>query len=162
MSRVQGSLSVTGRLTASQFDLPADSVNNAHVVATAAIAATKLQHRNPHRYSQPNTAATAETRVLHRCYGLTGTVVAVHAGSIVAAIGAATVTVDIKKNGTTILSAVITLDNANSAYVGEAGTLSVTSLAQGDVLTAVLTATAGGGTLPTGVYVEVIVDEDAE
>jgi hypothetical protein len=68
------------------------------------------------------------------------------------------VTVDLRKNGTTVLSAVITLNNANTARVAVAGALSVTTLVAGDVLE-VVTATAGGGTLATGVFAIVTVNE---
>jgi hypothetical protein len=77
------------------------------------------------------------------------------------AVGGATVTVDVKKNGATVLSSVITLDSGNTARIMENGTLSGTTLAAGDFLEAVIVATAGGGTIPTGLLVQVIIDEDA-
>jgi len=43
----------------------------------------------------------------------------------------------------------------------EAGTLSVTSVVAGDLLEAVVTVSAGTGTLGTGLYGYVEVDEDA-
>jgi hypothetical protein len=95
-------------------------------------------------------------------YGVSGTLLSFKAGSIVANIGAATVTLDLKKNGVTALSAVITLNNANTARVAVSGTLSVTTLAAGDVLEVVATATAGGGTLATGVFAELRWKEDAQ
>lgn len=142
--------------------LPASCVGNTNVSASAAIAHTKLQHQHRARYSQPNTTATTETKVIYVCYGATGTILDFRAGSIVACAGAATITLDLKKNGTTVLSGVITLDNANTARVVEAGTLSVTTLVVGDVLEVVATATAGGGTLGTGLFASVTVAEDAQ
>jgi hypothetical protein len=76
-----------------------------------------------------------------------------------AAVGGATGTVDIKKNGTTILTGTISIDNTLAARTELAGTLSGTPTVQpGDVLEAVVTANVGGGTLPTGLAVSVAVD----
>jgi hypothetical protein len=149
---------IGGTLAANTITLSANSVTDAKVASAADIAATKLRHQHRAMWQQPNTAATAETRVLHLAYG-DGDIISVKAGSIAAAIGDSTVTIDIKKNGTTILSGTIQLDNANSAYVAEAGSLSVLTFVAGDVLTAHITISAGSGTLPTGVYVAVTVNE---
>lgn len=159
-STQSGNLRVYGTLIPDVLTIPAGTVRNADVSASAAIAATKLVNRHTAVWAQPNTAATTETRAIHLAQ-LAGTVNSVKAGSIAAAIGNSTVTVDVKKNGTTILTGVITLDNANSARVAEAGTISggTVAVAAGDVLEVVLTATIGSGTLPTGVFVAVEIDE---
>lgn len=109
-------------------------------------------------YSQPNTAATSETRIIHVARGA-GTILSFNTGSIAAAVGNSTLTVDLKKNGASVLTGVVTLDNANTARVVETGTLSVTTLAAGDVLEVVTVATVGSGTLPTGVFASVNVSE---
>ena len=147
---------------ATSFTAPASSITDSMVSASSPLGVTKHRRRFNKSYSQTvGSAAASVTGVqLHTVYGAAGTVVAVRAGVIVAAVGAATVTVDVKKNGTTILSAVITLDVANAIYVVEAGSVSVSTLAAGDVLTTVWVATAGGGTLPQGVFVDVVIDED--
>lgn len=116
-------------------------------------------HQHNRTYAQ-NGAAAAATVVLHECRGTVGRIRAIRAGSVAKAVGDSTVTVDVRKNGVTVLSATIQLDVANTNYVSEAGTLSVTALAVGDVLTVVMTVSAGTGTLPTGVYVTAVVDED--
>lgn len=162
MGRFDEDVFVNGTLSSIALAIPNLTVTNAMVSATAAIAHTKLQHQHRIGYAQPNTAATSETRALYVCIGLTGTILSIKAGSIVAAVGGATVTLDVKKNGTTVLSSVITLDNANTARVVEAGTLSVTALAAGDLLEVVTVATTGGGTLPTGVYLALTLAEDAQ
>lgn len=129
--------------------LPASSVTNTSVTAAAGIDASKLEHRHRETYSQPNTTATSVTQVIYTA-AAAGTVNSFKAGSIVACIGAATVTVDLKKNGSTILSAVITLDSSNTAYVVEAGTINSAAYVAGDMFTIVTVATAGGGTIATG------------
>lgn len=161
-SRQEGDLVVTGRLTAGHISYPSNEISNAAIASDAGIDAEKLEHQYCKSYSQPNTTATAETRILHVVHGDTAEVLEFEAGSIVANVGAATVTVDLKKNGTTILSAVITLDNTNTAYVTEAGTISSANLVDGDVLTIVTTATAGGGTIATGFFCSVKLREKAD
>lgn len=132
-----------------------------NITGSTPITQDKLQHQHRMVWSQPNTTATTETRILHVCMGATGTVLKFEAGSIVLNIGAAVVTVDLLKNGTTMLAAPITLDTANTAYVPESVTPTTTAFVDGDVLTTTITATAGGGTLATGVYVALTVKEDA-
>lgn len=162
-TRVEGDLYINGNLSSKTATPAAGSIVNASVASNAGISATKVQHQHRHVFTQPNTSATSETKAIYVCYGATGTVIAFSAGSIAAAVGAATVTVDLKKNGSSILTAVITLDNANTARVVEAGTLTgSTSLVAGDLLEVVTVATAGGGTLPTGVYAVVTINEDAQ
>lgn len=161
MGQITEDMTFTGACRFSlQPTFPDGGVTNAKVAAGAAIAASKLVHQHRINYSQPNTTATAVTQVIYRCYGATGTIKEIAAGSIGIAVGAATVTVDVKKNGTTVLSGVITLDSGNTARVAELGTVSVPALAAGDVLEVVTTATAGGGTIPTGLFVSVTVEED--
>lgn len=155
-----GDVVVPGTLYVGSFVPSAGSVRNAGVAADAAIQATKLQHQYVQHYFKTGTAAT-ETVPIHVAYGATGTIVAIKAGSIAIAVGAATVTIDLKKNGTTCLSAVITLDSGNTARVVEAGTLTVTDYVTGDFFELVITATAGGGTIPTGLGVVVVFREDA-
>lgn len=156
---IPSDLFVNGHLRALTVTLPNSSVSNASVASGANVDAAKLQHQHRAGHSQPNTTATTETRAVHYAYGA-GTIVAFHAGSIAANIGAATVTVDLRKNGTTVLSSVVTLDSGNTARVSEAGTVSVTSYAAGDLLEVVITATAGGGTLATGVYCYATLNEN--
>lgn len=158
-STINSDLYVRGRLTPTQLDIPSGTVDNAAVSASAAIATTKLNHRHQASYAQPNTTATTETRTLHVCRAA-GTIMEFVAGSIAACAGAATITLDLKKNGTSVLTTILTLDNANTARVHEAAVLnsSLTTVAAGDWLEVVITATAGGGTLGTGLFCSVQID----
>ena len=161
-STIEGDQFFKGSVTMRSVTLPDGCVDDDAIEASAGVDADKLEHQHRRGWSQPNTTATSETRVLHVVHGATGSVVAFEAGSTVANIGAATVTLDLKKNGTSILTSVITLDNANTAYVVEAGAIATASLVDGDVLTVVIVATAGGGTLATGVFCSLTVREDAQ
>lgn len=148
--------------TFTDITLPDASVSNSTIVAGAGIEAEKLEHHHSITGNQPNTAATTETRVIHNVFGATGDTLAFEAGSIVAATGNATVTLDVLKNGTTILTGVITLDSGNTARVSEAGSISVTALVDGDVLEVVIVATIGSGALPTGLFYNLRLNEDAQ
>lgn len=154
-------LRVRGTLIPAVLTIPSGTVTNAGVAAGADIDITKVRHLHNKTWGQPNSASTTETRVMHVA-SLPGQVLSVKAGSIAIAIGNSTVTVDVKKNGTSVLTAVITLDNTNTARVAEAGTISGSQddLVAGDILETVITATIGTGTLPTGVFVNIEVDED--
>lgn len=160
-SVIQGDHFFTGNLRAGTMTLPGNAVTNGTVQPGAAIDTSKLNHRHRFRYSQPNTTATTETKAIGYVYGATGTLIAFHVGSIVPNLTTATVTVDLRKNGTTMLTGVVTLNNANTARVSVAGTLASTALVAGDLLEVVVTATAAGGTLATGVYAFATVDETA-
>lgn len=162
LSRHEGDLHITGNLSAKTVQLPAGTVDNADIEAAAGIDASKLEHRHQITAAQPKTTAADETRVIHVVYGATGTVLAFRAGSIVANIGDSTVTVDLKKNGSSILTAPITLDSGDSAYAKVAGTIDTPGLVAGDVLEVVIDATVGTGTLATGVFCELVLNEDAE
>lgn len=163
MGRLDEDLHVNGTFTCKAMAAPAGSITAAAIAAAAGIPATKLQHQHELTFGQPNTTAATETRVVHVVYGTTGSILAFKAGSIGVCAGAATITVDLKKNGTSVLSSPITLNSGNAARVAVAGTLSGSpTLAAGDVLEVVVTATAGGGTLGTGLFASVVLTEDAQ
>lgn len=148
-----GDLMVEGTLTARIVASRTASITNAMVSATAAIDATKMQHQHQHPVVLQNhgSAPTAVRKTIARVRGLTGTVVRFEAG-IVQPLTVGSVTVDLYKNGSTILSAVITLNTTvgtgGVAYNTVVGTLASASLVQDDVLevvVAVTTPTGGGG-----------------
>jgi hypothetical protein len=153
--QIQGSLYVQGGFTP-----PANSIVDASVAASAAVAATKLQHQHRAIYAQgSSTTAAAATQVIFAVFGATGTVVNFEAGAVVPNVGAATCTVDLKKNGTSILGAAISLSSSQTARQLVAATISNTALVAGDVLEVVVTATAGGGTLAQGLFATLTVNE---
>ena len=155
-------LLVRGVLQAGSFTPPANSVGNSVVRAGDPIDAEKLEQQYVRTHGQAHgTNATAERRVLHVAQAA-GELFAIEAGVTVAATGNSTATVDLHKNGSTILSAPIVLDNTNAAYAGEAGTFSSQPYVAADVSEVVVTVSAGTGTLPQGVYAAVCFREDAE
>tara|TARA_R110000868_G_scaffold42858_2_gene144561 strand:- start:235 stop:729 length:495 start_codon:yes stop_codon:yes gene_type:complete len=154
-------VTIRGVLAPSTLVVPANAITSStQVQAGANLNADKTEQRFFPFWAQPNSASTTETRTLFVA-NRAGTVNSVKAGSIVAATGNSTVTLDIKKNGTTILSAVITLDSGNTARITEAGTISgAGTFVAGDWFEVVITATVGTGTLPTGVFCQLEVDQD--
>lgn len=156
-------LHVRGKLSSTQFTSPNGSITNDSIKAAAGVEASKLQHQFQKNLAQVHgTAATTERRVIHTVRGVSGTVVEFRAGVVVAITGDSTIDVDLIKNGTTILSAAIQLDNANTAYAFEDATISSATLAADDVLEVVVTATVNTGTLGQGLFVETTIREDAD
>ncbi len=158
-------VNVNGRLTfgsgASLVNLPAASVGDTQASSASPLGVTKTTHRLTPTLAQVHgTAATTERRAVHVAHAA-GTIAAFRAGVVVANVGAATIEVDLRKNGTTTLTAPISLDNGDAAYAEVDGSVSVTSYVAGDVLEVVVTATAGGGTLGQGLYCHAVLNEAA-
>lgn len=160
--RFPDNVTITGRLIAGQFDMPASAVSDTSVEAGANIDADKLEHTHRKTYFKAGTAAT-ETIPIHSVIGATARRLQVVAGSIAIAIGNATVTIDVKKNGTSVMTGAtpVTLDSSNTARVAEALSIATTTAVAGDLFELVVVATIGTGTLPTGLFVEFQIDEVA-
>lgn len=154
---------VNGNLGAKTFSPPAGCIGNAAIAAGAGLAATKLQHQHEITYGQPGGAISfTERKVIHVIKGATGNVLNFRAGIRTACVGAATITFDLQKNGSSILTAVITVDNTKTAYQLTEAAIATPAVVQGDVLEAVIVATAGGGTLGDGGFCDLVLTEDAQ
>lgn len=124
--------------------------------------AAAVQHQHQRVYAQPNgTAGVTERRAIHRAYAV-GTVVAVRAGIVTPCVGAATLAVDVLKNGTSILSAPVSVGSSAAAFAAIAGAIATAGYAVGDVFETSVTATAGGGTLGQGLTVDVVFRENPQ
>lgn len=157
---LQGDVHVAGSLTAGKMTLPEAVVSDKNVAAGAAIDPNKSTGRGRFCYAQESdTSAATESRVIHAVYGTLGELISFRAGSVVANIGAATVTVDLLLNGVSVLTAPITLSASHTAYQLVAATFSVSSIATTNVLEVAIAATAGGGTLAKGVFAELVLNE---
>lgn len=141
-----------------QLDIPAGTIVDADVLGP--ITAAKLQRPPAFSISQSGTAVTA-THLVRFVKGSTGTLKYITVSNITSCAGSSTVTVDVKKNGTTVLSSIITLNSSTTAYQEVEGVISVASLADGDYLTVEITANQSGtDALSTGVLVQIDWDED--
>jgi len=153
--------------TFTEITLPGSSVGNDDIEAGAGVEAEKLEHHHSITGNQPNTTATTETRVIHVVYGTTGDVLAFEAGTIVACIDdssddSVNITLDLLKNGVSILVAVIDLDENDTARIVQEAAIDTAGLVDGDVLEVVIVATAGTGTLGTGLFYTLRLNEDAQ
>jgi hypothetical protein len=157
---LDGDIQIRGNLNCNSITLPQNAIDNSsQIKAGTNLNADKLEQRFFPAWSQPNSAASTETRTLFVARR-SGVVNEVIAGSIAKATGDAVVTLDVKKNGTTILNAVITLDNANTNRIVELGSITSSAFVAGDWFEVVITATANTGTLPTGVFLQMECDQN--
>lgn len=158
MSAFIGDLQVRGKLKCDDFDAPTETIGNAAIDPDDPIKSEKCYQQVPARYKQDHGSAVVSARApIHQVNGTSGTLFELHACLAVACIGAATVTVMIKKNGTDMLAAALQLDSGDAAYadVMSASFVSAANV-RGDVYEVVVTATAGGGTVGQGLLVTLI------
>jgi len=156
---------INGNLACKTFTPPSSCIRNSSIEASAGISASKLQHRFHKGHAQVHgSAATAERRVIHVVRGATATINSMRAGVVAAAVGDSTASVNLYKNGSSILAGgtPITLSSADADFALDSpGGFTSTALVQGDILEIVQTISAGSGTLPQGVHSVVEIDEDA-
>jgi hypothetical protein len=156
-SILEGDVHVTGVLTAADMRPSTGSITNAMVDAAAAIDATKVQQQYlaSYRVATPVTV----TEYTHIARGA-GTIVGVRAVIDTAPAAGNSYTIDVQKNGVTILSSTISVTDATTPDSILTGTLSVTSYVANDLFRVVVT-TTGGGSKGTGLLVQTILRESA-
>lgn len=160
MNKIDGNFHVGGRLSCGALTIPDDTLTNGKVSGSADIDASKLEQHHSKGWGQVGTSTT-QTRLLHVVRGATARIKQFVASCLTDCDGASVVTVDLKKNGITCLSATIQIDSSTGNRGLEEAALAVTTAVVGDVLEAVITATASGtDALATGVYCELRLDED--
>lgn len=138
----------------------AGSVESDHIATGANIAASKLTTRLHQTLNQDDgSAATAQTRAVYQARA-SATLQEVYATVLTAATGDSTVTIDVQKNGTSVLDSTFQVDSADAAYAKVSGTLTTTTVSDDEVIEVVVTVSAGTGTLPQGLMVTVVVDEE--
>lgn len=157
-------LHVGGLLTADSLTVPNSSVGDTQFNPADPLTAQKQYHQYQPVFSQARGASPAANtgQTIHVAYGA-GTIVGFGAGFMVdESAWTGNVTVDLKKNGTTVLSSVVTLNSGTT--VGSVNTvgLAVTTYVAGDVFEVVITYTAGTGTPPQGVFARAVLREAAQ
>ena len=130
MMRIEEAVLFKGNVTfAGNVTLPDGCVDKENVEPGAGVEATKQEHQHRAVYRQESdTTAAAESRVVHVVKGAAGTLQDFKAGSVVANVGDSTISVDLHKNGVTVLTAPIDLDSGDSAYDVVAGVISSASV----------------------------------
>lgn len=158
---LDGDVIVRGNLRTDSMTLAANTVGNTEFTASDPLTAAKQEHQYIVAYAQNHgSASAAQRKVVHVAHGA-GTLTAFSGGVSVACVGDSTITVNLYKNGSTILSTTVTLDNTNTAFTDEDGTFSTAAYAAGDVFEVVVTVSAGTGTLGQGVFAKLVVREAA-
>jgi hypothetical protein len=162
MPNVLDDLYVTG---AARFGgpvgLPASTLANESWNPSSPLAATNQQHQYAEVHGQAHgSSASAERRVLFIAHAA-GTLVAFKVTQVVAATGDSTATVNLLKNGTTVLSASVVINNSRAAFAVQTATIAAAAYAAGDVFEIQITVSAGSGTLPQGVSALAVLREAA-
>lgn len=162
-SRLEGDVYINGALSAKTFNPPDSTITrNAQIGTTSdPISVSKVQHRHIKTVwlSDHATDGAVKRVVAHVVIGATATIAAFKAGVTVAATLTGAVVVDLKVNGTSVLSSATTLDSANAAFSQEdAAGFTDTDLVAGDVVEVSINSVAGS-TLPKGVHATVVIDE---
>lgn len=163
MNRVEGRLHVAGLLTCENFDPPDETVGNDAWDPASPLDADNQEHKHRPSYTQGNgVTAVDKTHVLHIVMGATARAKKFVAGVEAAAVGDSTVTVDLKVDGVSILTAPISISSATPANTPQSATIATPNLTVGKIVKVVVDATVGTGTLPTGFFAQAEIDEDAE
>ena len=157
MAVFEGDMQVQGTLTCGQFSPPPSCIDNDAVKTPSGqpIKAEKLEHKHLKLLGEDsNVSAAAVQQVVHVIRGAIGTIKGFIAGVIVAATGDSTATVDLLKNGASILTAPLTFANSSGVYWAsqQAAAFSSTALVRNDILEIKVTVSAGTGTLPKGIW----------
>lgn len=156
----QGDVNIRGTLSCTTLSVPAGTIENDDVAASAAISASKLQSCFNLQHSQTGTVAAVAGVYLRTCRG-TGQIVAIEAAlEETIPSGDRTVTIDLQLGNAgaafaTVLSAPIVLDSANVLRTSEVGAISSATTADNDRLRLVITIAGSTGTNPAGLNVTV-------
>lgn len=164
---INNDLHVNGTLSAKRANLPASSIGDSEIEQNAGIKATKLIHQHALNHQQADGAdVVSETVPLH-IFRSAAEIVAVEVVAINAPDGGGDkqFTVDVQAGNqstafTTILSAVITVDDNISDREVVAGTVTTTTAADGDSLQVVVTASGSSGNQAQGLLVTVWIREE--
>jgi hypothetical protein len=167
---VDGDQRVKGQLNCGTLAMQTASINDAMVTANAAVDAAKLKHQHAVKYSQDAGAdVVTKTQDVHIVRGATGKAIGVNVAASTAPTGGdKKFTVDVQKGNqatgfATILTAVVTIDNtvANRQVVS-GGLVASPTLAVGDTLRVIVTASGTTGSQGQGLNVTVTTREDAD
>jgi hypothetical protein len=161
LNRIDGNLYVNGTLVADAFDPPANSVGNSHMKAGDPVEIDKTRHLHSKIHSQSDGGSAYDEIIAIHVATSPGVVEQFQAGARVKPVGDSTMTVDLKKNGVSILSDIIDIDNAVDNYVSVVAglNLALTSYSIGDVFEITVICTDGTGTPAEGLFAQVILDE---
>ena len=145
--------------------IPAGILTDAEVSAAAAISASKVIHRDCTQYSQAIGSIVASATQLIRVARASGTLKEFRVGWQTAPTGGdKKFTVDLQQSTgggafASVLSAVVTVDNAKSNNGTATGTLTASSFVTGDLFQVVVAASGSTGTQGYGMIAEAFFEE---
>lgn len=143
------------------FTFPSGGITNEHISTSAAVDSDKLQHlhkRGTNFALAIGGTPAAREEIVYVCEAATAVVRGFHA--LLNDTGTSTsVTFDLKKNGTTMLSSVITITHGEADKAVSDATMSSTSLVAGDILSIQLAVSSSTGA--QGPYAWAEIDETA-
>jgi hypothetical protein len=161
VATINENLHVAAALSCRTFTPPEGCISDLAVLANAGIDADKLEHIYRGGARQAGTAVD-ETRPAGIVVGAEGSLRAFKVSAITAPAGAATVTADLRVNGVSVLTGVVTLNNTHTARQVVSGTITTPDLEDGDMIEVVVNETTSGGTQATGLIAEATWSEDAQ
>lgn len=168
-TRIESNVYVNGSLSAASVNLPAASVRNVNIEGNAGIDASKVVHQFPATYRQDEGADVASKTAPVHIAAAAATVLGVKVLCVTAPTGGdKQFTVDVKKGNqsgayATILTGVVTINSTKANREVTSGVLSGTpTLAAGDSLQVVVTASGSTGSQGQGLLVEVILRENPQ
>jgi len=158
---IHGDLAVAGDIVGVQhIAYPPGDIENIDISASAAIEARKCQKSLRLTAFQAGTA-TSGVKIIMFVKGATLAFKHFTVTNEVANSGGSIVTVNVKKNGVSILSAVVTLDSTKVAYSENLGTIVTLTAVDGDYVTIEFTVTQSGtDAVAQGVMGQLDYDED--
>ena len=151
---VRGSLNVGGGIVAPTGSIPGTYLSS----STPAIVAALGQQRSV-IFSQPNTNAATPTTQVISVVQQPAALLYLYVGSVTAATGTSTATVNLLINGTSCLTGTVTLNSTNTAYGTVSAGFSTNTLAAGQVVAIQVTTTSGTGSTPLGLFAQLVVNE---
>lgn len=160
-SKIDGDLFVTGTLQPTLFNAPASCIGDQNVNGSSPLQVSKSyqQYKRSLQQDYQAAAVAASSKPIIHVAQAAGSVYLIRAGLVVPCLGAAIVTIDLKKNGASILSSVLTLNLSGIAYITSSGLVAVANYVANDVFELTIVATAGGGTLGQGLFVDTVFRE---
>jgi hypothetical protein len=147
------------------IQIPYGAITNAEISASAAIAASKVVHRECSAYGQAIGSVVAAATMAVRVARTSGAIKEFRVAWLTAPTGgdkAFTVDLQLSTGGgafATCLSAVVTVNNTKSDNGTATGTLTTTTFATGDILKVVVATSGSTGTQGYGMIAEVFCEE---
>lgn len=158
MSIVNDDLTVTGTLKPYSLAAPGRCITDFNMNPSSPISSNKYQPQFKRMYTQSYGVAASSDRVVSHIAKAAGNLYTIRAGLVLPNASTATVTIDLKKNGTTVLAGVLTLA-VGSAYIPINGSIATLPYVANDVFELIITAAASGGTLGQGLFIDVVYNE---